>query len=386
MLAALLYWILALLGFGRGLASYHGLRLGWRRIQALGQLESDGEDPLPSLSIVVPARDEKSSVESAMRSLLEMDYPDLEIIAVDDRSTDGTGDLLDRLAAVNGKLRVIHVRDLPSGWLGKTYAMHLAGREARGEWILFTDADVHFEPTALRRAVRHVARRGADHLVVLPQVIVKSFWETLFLGFFWMLFSIRWNPTRAADPRSRHYIGVGAFNLVRAGAYRRAGGHEAMPMEVLDDVKLGKLMKRSGASQICVSSGGLVRVRWVAGLGGAVESLSKNTFAAFHYSAAFAVVTSLMLFVAAVWPAIGLFAGPTGARLICAATLGCMVLSIRGGVQIPELRPIHGLAYPIAALIFIYIIFRAMYRAYAHGGVIWRGTHYPLAELRKGLV
>jgi len=363
-----------------------GMWLGWRRSVALSQVAAGGDGVLPRLSIVVPALDEEATAESAMRTLLTLDYPDFEIIAVDDRSTDRTGEILDRLAATDPRLLVIHVRELPPGWLGKTHAMHRASLRATGEWILFTDADVHFEPTALRRAVRCALERGADHLVVLPEVIMVGFWEKIFLSFFWTMFAFKSQPRKVSDPGNRAHIGVGAFNLVRRETYLRSGGHAAMPMEVLDDVKLGKRLKESGARQECLRSGGLVRVRWVVGLHGAVEGLTKNLFAALRFNAVFAVAASLLMLAAVVWPVIGLFAGPWGARVLCAATMACMVWALRSGKQTLGISSLYGLGFPVAAVIFIYIVYRSMLVTYAQGGIVWRGTHYPLSDLRNGLV
>jgi len=379
-------WILALLAFTRWSTRTFSLWRGWRNLPHLDQIDAGGTAPLPPLTVIVPALNEEETVEAAMRSLLAIDYPDMEIIAVDDRSTDRTGAILDALASRDARLRVIHVRELPAGWLGKNHAMHLAGREARGSWILFTDADIHFESSALRRAIRYATERNLDHLVVLPESVIVGFWEKLFLSFFWVMFAFRQQPWKVRDPGSPAHIGVGAFNMVRAGAYLRAGGHAGMPMEVLDDVKLGKLMKESGARQDCLPSGGLVRVRWVVGLGGAVRGLTKNVFAALDYSPLKVAAASLMILAGVTWPAVGLFVGPFGPRLLCAATLACMVWSLQCAIQTPGLSPLYGLGFPLAAVLFVYIAFRSMTVACRRGGVVWRGTHYPLAELRKGLI
>jgi len=380
------YLVVAALAFARWVTRTFSLWRGWRRIPPLDRLPAEGPDPLPRLTIAVPALNEAGTVGPAMRSLLALDYPDLEIIAIDDRSTDATGRILDDLAAADARLRVIHVRDLPAGWLGKNHAMHLAGSQATGSWILFTDADIHFETSAIKRALRYAAGNGLDHLVVLPRSLVVGFWEKLFLSFFWVMFAFRQQPWKVQDPTSRAHIGVGAFNLVRADAYRRAGGHAAMPMEVLDDVKLGKILKESGAKPDCIPGGGLVEVRWVVGLGGAVRGLTKNVFAALDYSPLKVAGASLLVLAGVTWPAIGLFAGPPAARLLCAATLACMVWSLHAAIQTPDLSPLYGLGFPLAALIFVYIAFRSMLAAWKHGGVVWRGTLYPLSELRKGLV
>jgi len=381
-----IYWILGILAFAVGFVNTAARWRNKRQTPALGGIPMLPAASLPRLTIVVPALDEERSAESAMRTLMALDYPDYEILAVNDRSSDRTGEILDRLAAEGPRLRVIHIRELPAGWLGKSHAMHVGSQQASGEWILFTDADVHFEPTALPRAISFAIDARADHVVVMPEVISTGFMETAFLGLFWTLFSFKWKPQRVADPHRKDYVGVGAFNLVRAEAYRKAGGHAAMPMEVLDDVKLGKVMKTSGARQVCLLGGSLVRVRWIEGIRGAVQGLTKNMFAALGFNPAVALLLSVLTLIVGVWPVIGLLVGPLGARLLCAAAIACMVWSTGGGAQVTGLKAYHALAYPLADLILVYIVFRSMLLTYRQGGIVWRGTHYPLSELRKGLV
>ncbi|HLJ57479.1 MAG TPA: glycosyltransferase family 2 protein, partial [Chthonomonadaceae bacterium] len=193
---------------------------------------------LPPLTIVVPACNEALTVGRAMRSLLALEYPDLEIIAVNDRSTDETGDILDCLAAGNKRLRVLHINRLPPGWLGKNHALHVGGLQARGDWILFTDADVVYQPDALERAVAYAAMTRTDHLVACPRCRGFDFWEKLFMSYFGLMFLLRVRPWEVEQPGRSAYFGFGAFNLVRTEAYRKSGGHDAMPMEVTDDTKL----------------------------------------------------------------------------------------------------------------------------------------------------
>ncbi len=356
-----------------------------RKTTSLADYSPDGETPLPRLSIVVPALNEEATVEPAMRSLLALDHPELEVIAVDDRSTDRTGEILDRLAADSPMLTVIHVTELPKGWLGKTHALHVGGLRASGEWILFTDADVQFSPDSLRRAMRCIQMRGVDHLVAFPEMDVRGFWETLYVAFFGAMFTLYARPWEASNPRSNAYIGVGAFNLVRVGLYRSFGGHAALPMDIADDVKLGKMMKQSGGRQECVTAEGLVRVRWIAGLRGAILGGEKNMFAGVNYNPILMIRTTIALSIGGIWPAIGLFVGPPMSQALCAGTLLAMAATVRNGGFLPVSR-LYGLAYPLGAVIFLYAMLRSMFMAYIRGGVVWRGTLYRLDELRKGMV
>ena len=246
------------------LASAHG-RLGSLRDVDIEQPPQTG---WPRLSVVVPARNEATDIEEALRSLLAQDYPDLEVIAVDDRSEDGTGVILDRLATEHASLRVLHIAELPDGWLGKTHACHAGARLATGSFLLFTDADVRFAPDALRRAIAFATSKRLGHLVAWPQLIAPGFWERCFQATFAMFLNFKLRPWELHVPGSRGFVGMGAFNLVSRDSYAKVGGHEILAMEVVDDVKLGLVLRRSGIRQGSIAAGDLVRVPWARGLSG----------------------------------------------------------------------------------------------------------------------
>jgi cellulose synthase/poly-beta-1,6-N-acetylglucosamine synthase-like glycosyltransferase len=170
----------------------------------------------PRISIIVPARNEEESIRETLRQLLVLDYSNYEIIAVNDRSTDNTGLIMDEVAAssrAHGLLKVIHISELPSGWLGKTHAMWTAGKQANGGWLLFTDADVLFKPDSVRRAVSYAEAERADHVVLFPRMIMKRPSEKMMIAFFQALFVFGHRPWKVADPKARDHMGVGAFSL-----------------------------------------------------------------------------------------------------------------------------------------------------------------------------
>ena len=193
----------------------------------------------PRVSIIVPACNEEADIEATLTRLLALDYDNYEVIAVDDRSTDRTGEIMERVAAgaPPGRLQVIRISDLPAGWMGKPHAMWSAGNQATGDWLLFTDADVLFKPDVLRRAVAYAEAEPADHLVLFPRMIMKRPGEKMMIAFFQTLFVFGHRPWKVADPKTRDHIGVGAFNMVRRKVYeasrnlsgpalRGAGRHE----------------------------------------------------------------------------------------------------------------------------------------------------------------
>lgn len=341
--------------------------------------------PLPTLSILVPACNEAETIAPAMQSLLALDYPNLEILAVNDRSTDATGVILDRMAAQNSRLRVLHITTLPKGWLGKNHALQVAAQEATGEWLLFTDADVVYRYDTMLRAVCYAEKRCLDHLVVSPHCEAHGFWEKLFLSFFGLMYSFRIRIWEIENPRNSAYVGFGAFNLVRAAAYHRMGGHRALPMETVDDMKLGKLLKRSGARPSLVRGLDLISVRWMIGLRGVVDGLTKNAFAAYDFSLIRAVGSVLGMLLLALFPAFVLLL-PGSVHWLGAGAFVAMALGAGATRRTCDAGAIYGLCYPLAALVLSFIVLRSIVRTYRQNGIVWRGTHYTLKDLRNGIV
>jgi cellulose synthase/poly-beta-1,6-N-acetylglucosamine synthase-like glycosyltransferase len=347
--------------------------------------------PLPRVSILIPARNEERNLEEALRSVLALDYENLEIDVIDDRSTDRTGEILDRMAAAEPRLRVVHVRDLPPGWLGKNHALWLGAEKATGDFLLFTDADVVFEPSALRRAVGAMVAPGAggttlDHLTASPEIARPSVLFELFIGAFSLFFALFTRPWEAKDPRSPHFVGIGAFNLVRATAYRAVGGHRTIAMRPDDDLKLGKLFKTRGFRQEFVFGQGALRVEWYASVRELVQGLMKNAFSGVDYRVrvvAVATVTQLALFV---WPFLAVFLIPGAARWLNLASVVTLIGLCWINAPLAGVRRWHGVGFPLATLLFLYILWRATLLTLWHDGIDWRGTHYPLAELRANKV
>jgi glycosyltransferase involved in cell wall biosynthesis len=347
----------------------------------------------PCVSIIVPARNEEKSIGEALSRLLQLDYPNYEVIAVNDRSTDRTGALMDQLSTsedarrrTGKKLRVLHINELPSGWMGKAHAMWSAAQQAKGDWVLFTDADVMFRPDCLRRAISYAEAERADHLVLFPRIIMKTAGEKMMLAFFQLMFVFGHRPWKVSDPKAKDHIGVGAFNLVRRSAYEAIGTYEALRFEVVDDMKLGKLIKNAGFRQRNVIGGDLLEIRWAHGALGVVRNLTKNFFAVLSFQSWRAIGFCLAAAFFNLLPIAGVFWAHGWARFPYAVALACIFLLYVGMSLFSDVRPWYLLVHPIATLMFIYIVLRSMFFALWNGGVEWRGTRYPLEELRKGLV
>ncbi len=339
--------------------------------------------PETRVSVIVPAKEEAESIERCLRSLLALDYDDYEIIAVDDRSQDETGAIMDRLAAqFPEKLRVIHITELPARWLGKTHAMWRAAESAQGEWLLFTDGDVFFRQDALRRAVAYAQDAAADHLVLFPSLIIKGLGEQMMLGFFQSMFALAHRPWKVADPSARDYLGVGAFNLIRRDAYRQVGTYKALRMEVLDDMKLGKAVKEHDLKQRSVFGPDLIRIRWAKGAMGVVNNLTKNLFSLMEFRWERGLAAALALAIFNLGIPVGVLLAPGAAKIPFAVAYAVLAGLYAGMSRKSEVAWGCFVLHPVAAALFIFAILRSITVTHYQGGVVWRGTRYPLEQLR----
>jgi glycosyltransferase involved in cell wall biosynthesis len=343
----------------------------------------------PLVSIIVPARNEERDIEQSLTRLLELDYDNYEVIAVNDRSTDRTGDIMEAVAsrpAAHGRLRVLHHRELPAGWLGKTHAMWTAANSANGDWLLFTDADVQFKPDSVRRALAYAEAERADHVVVFPQMIMKRPGEFMMIAFFQTMFVFGHRPWKVADPKSKDHMGVGAFNMIRRSTYEAVGTYEALRMEVLDDMKLGKVVKNAGFAQRNVFGEDLISIRWARGARGVVENLTKNFFAVLSFQWWRTLLSALGLAFLNLMPFLGMCLAHGWERLPYAIALASMFLIYLGMSWRSKVPAYYFLLHPVSTALFVYTLLLSMCHALWNDGIIWRGTRYPLEELRKGMV
>jgi glycosyltransferase involved in cell wall biosynthesis len=343
----------------------------------------------PRVSIIVPARNEEEKIEEPLTQLLNLHYENYEVIAVNDRSTDRTGEIMDRIAArpaAHERLKVIHVPQLPPGWLGKTHAMWTASQQATGDWLLFTDADVFLHPETLRRALAYAESVPADHVVVFPQMIMKHPGEKMMIAFFQTLFVFGHRPWKVADPKSKDHMGVGAFNLIRRSVYEAIGTYQALRLEVLDDMKLGKVVKNAGYAQRVAFGEALVSVHWATGAFGVVNNLTKNFFALLSFQWWRALLSCFSLVYLNLVPFLGVWLAHGWAKVPYAVALLCMFGIYAGMSTKSSIAPYYFLLHPISTTLFAYTVLRSAALTLSRGGIVWRGTFYPLEELRKGMV
>ena len=347
--------------------------------------EPNGGDR-PSVALIFAARDEAGGVEAAVRSMLaevESD-PETRLIAVDDRSTDGTGAILDRLALAHPRLEVVHVASLPSGWLGKTHALQVGSKclGADARWLLFTDADVVFGPGAVRRTVAYAESQGVDHVTVGPEVDSRSVGERAFLCLFGLLFSLYGPIGRLGDRRSRAHIGIGAFNLVRAEAFRAVGGFRHLALSVDDDMRLGQTLKYAGYSMRFLLGRGAVSVRWQVGTWGMVRGVEKNFFAGLKFQIARVIVVAAGLVVVGIAPFAALFVGPVWSRLLSSAGVAAVIVILAASGRQSRIAWPYALLLPAASCLILVALGRSVALTLINGGVNWRNHHYPLSTLK----
>jgi len=356
---------------------------GNRRLRRLATLSAPEPADWPRVSVVFTARNEGHTVGAAVPTMLALDYPDLELIAVDDRSDDNTGAELERLAATDPRMKVIHLTELPAGWLGKTHGLQRGGAAATGEWILFTDADIHFlQPDVLRRAVGYARANSIDHLSAIPRLHEQGNWLGICVGGFSLNFALFLRPWRITDPRSPSHGGIGAFNLVRASTYHKLGGHEPLRFRPDDDVKLGKLMKAGGFSEM-VHGADALSVAWYASTGELIRGLTKNAFPGCDYRIWLVLGSVAAHLIFFVWPVAALVVATGLAWQLDVAAVVIMLGVAVDNQRFDGGRGWHGLFFPVGTLVLDYILLRSMVVTIARGGITWRGTHYPLRELKR---
>ena len=365
-----------------------------KTLSPIDDLRLQGNDA-PLVSVLVPARNEEHRVlADCIHSILDQDYGRLEIIAVNDRSTDATGVILESLARADARLRVIEGEEPPAGWLGKAYAMHQAFNHARGEWILATDADMIFDKTALRTAVANTIEQKADAMTLIPYFEASSFWERVMIPTWaWVLlmFTVTY---RVNNPKSQGAVGIGGFFLMRRGTLEHAGGYEALKDEVLEDVRLAEMIKRSGGRLLTEHAPSLLSTRMYRNFDEMWECCTKNWFSGMKFSLPFAMWGVFSIYLIAVVPplialasAIGIATGVSTElwRLFIPAALSWLIqvlvlviVSIRS-----EVYPAYALTAPLGLGVLYAMLFDSSIRITIGKGVSWKGRRiYERAGVR----
>ena len=273
--------LLALIGIAWIFLFVDGV-IQWLRVTWLDAPAADANTGLmnqtpsyPSVCIIVAARNEANNIERALSSLLRLDYPDFEVILIDDQSNDGTGEIARGIAAMDARLSVITGTDLPAGWMGKSWALHQGVPKAKGEWLLFTDADCIHHPMSLQMAMGFALNQQKDFVSLIPSVELISRSEKLVMPVFSIVFGTLFSPARLMNHPDKA-VAAGGFILVKRRVYESVGGHASIRSSLVDDVSLARLVKQSGAKMWTSMTRDLVVARQYESFRALWEGLGKH--------------------------------------------------------------------------------------------------------------
>ncbi|MDB5001005.1 MAG: glycosyltransferase [Mucilaginibacter sp.] len=349
------------------------------------QIKSLSEQPItndkPALAIIIAVRNEEEDLEKALHSVCNINYQNYRIIVVNDRSTDCTAEILEEFASRYPQLIITTITTLPNGWLGKNNALYQGYLSSTEEWLLFTDADVEFHPDAVSKALNYSVKNKLDHLCVLPHVVSRSQALNSMLGTFTLMMMLQFRPWDVSNPKSRAFIGIGAFNLINRDAYEKIGTHKAIRLRPDDDLKLGYTVKKHGLRSDALSGEHYICLEWYKSISQFINGLMKNAFAVTDYNITRVIVGMIITFL--------LFGLPVPLMLICGnLTIRLMAAVIILFQMIYMLNPAlpnkwwHALTIPFATTLVVYIIVRATWLTLKQGGIYWRDTFYSLAMLK----
>ncbi|WNG33744.1 glycosyltransferase [Archangium violaceum] len=358
--------------------------------RALPRLGAPGApEPIrrPRVSLVIPACNEADTLEAAVASRLAQDYPELEVVLVDDRSNDGTSALVDRIAAADARVKALHITHLPEGWLGKLHALHRGAEAATGDWLLFTDADVHFAPDTVRRAMALCEARSWDFLTVLFRLRPTSFLLDTAVSSTMRMIGTVARLHRVEDPDSSASMGAGVFNLVRRDMLARTRGFEWLKLEIADDAAFGQMVKRAGGRCGVAHALGHVSVELYPSLSAMARGCEKSGFGVMGQFSNTRLVSSCLLFLLIeTAPLLALAPGwPMWLRVLGLVGTGLALATCALASRVLR-RPLWAtLAFPVGTLLLVAVLLRSGWLGWRRGGIMWRGTLYPTELLRSGV-
>lgn len=344
----------------------------------------------PLISICIPARNEEQNIRVCVESALMQNYPNFEIIVLDDRSTDATPRILAELATLDSRLHPISGSDLPSGWVGKPHALHQASTSARGEWLCFVDADTFLSPQALSSCYVKAMEVQADLFTTLHRQIMGSFWEKAVMPIVVTALSVGFNPRKVNDPTYKDAIASGQFILIRREVYEKIGGHASVRDQIVEDQALAERVKWSGDRLALADGTALISTRMYTSLSSMWEGWTKNMYLGLRgqpvlmwlgvIGASLALMAALLL---PIWLGLGLLWMINGGGLIAlivlteALTLWGAILIARGwAASQMGISPLYSLSTPLGAGIFAAMMITSAWLTLSGKGVSWRGRHY----------
>lgn len=345
----------------------------------------------PRVSIIVAARNEEEALPAALESLLALDYPDFEIVLVDDDSQDHTGAIADEWTskpAARGRLKVLHNKTLPPQWHGKVHALHLASSAASGEWILATDADMVLHPAVLRVAVSVALERDVQFLSIIPELEFGSFWEKVVLPAFSFLITSLFPVHLINDPTSPRALAAGAFILMKRGDLDALGGYARLRNVLIEDLRMAELFKRHGRRIYLAASRGLLHTRMYSSGAEMFEGLSRTAFEGSGYSVPKTLGAMFLANLLAVFPWVALITralvdwkldrAELHDPFLLVAVVACLLASL---VYLPfilhsQIPPLYVFTLPLATLFYSCVSVYSILTSRIGRGVSWKDRRY----------
>jgi chlorobactene glucosyltransferase len=344
----------------------------------------------PLISICIPARNEENNIRRCVEAVLHQDYPNIEVIVLDDRSTDATLTQLQGIAAHDSRLIPISGSDLPDGWAGKPHALHQASAVARGEWLCFVDADTFLKPAAISSCYVKALETEADLFTVMTEQVLGSFWEKVVMPLVMTALSVGFSPRRVNDPSRRDAVANGQFILIKRSVYDAIGGHEKVKDQIVEDKALSELVKWSGYRLVVADGMQVVRTRMYTSLPTMWEGWTKNIYLGLRdhvamlflgaFGASLGLIAALFL---PLWPLLGLFWYANGGGwmalmvIIESLLVWGYLLYFRAVIaRKMNISPWYALTTPLGAGIFAAMMLTSAWKVISGQGVTWRGRTY----------
>jgi chlorobactene glucosyltransferase len=339
------------------------------------------------ISVVVPARNEARSIQRCVKALLAQDYPDYELIVVDDRSTDTTGEILERIEAESSNLHIVQGVDLPADWAGKPHALVQGVAVARGDWLCFVDADTIADPNMLSAAYRAASEHQADLFSMMTDQELGSFWEKVVLPLVFTGLSFGFPARRVNDPEKPDAIANGQFILIKSAVYQAVGGHTAVRDRIDEDKALAEVVKGAGYRLVLADGRQLARTRMYTSLAEMWEGWTKNIYLGLRdrlwlltFGAAMGLIGALVL---PLWLLAGFLwlaaSGGWSAAVVAgeASLLWAYLLWQRArAASAFGISPLYAFTLPLGALVFTAMMFASAYKVISGRGVEWKGRRY----------
>jgi glycosyltransferase involved in cell wall biosynthesis len=337
----------------------------------------------PMVTLIIPVRNEEKDIKQTIRSLFKLKYPSLEFLVVNDRSTDGTQQELERLALEDSRLRIEQIHELPKGWIGKAHALHTGGLSAFGEYLVFVDAGVELKVNALSVILEYMLENDLDHLTIMPRLTMKSWSVQLVANAFLTAMGVLGRPLTGMRPYRQSHSCLGMCQAIRAEAYRKMGGYSCCQFNMPDDVQFGKAVRNHGFSQDLVLGRRVVSNEWYSSFGGFVKNFENYVFPFLDYKLSWSIAISVTLFTLLLLLLSGI--------VLCKGFALCFMISIYMfyallyGIQarLFGTKGLLGLFFPVGAFLLVYVLLRSTWIVLARGGIYWRDTFYDIDSLKK---